>query len=501
MPDPNVEAQVAQLLGDVHSEIDISQRTRVFCNRNLRMESIELIGFDMDYTLAIYNQEKLELLSVELTVEKLIANRGYPTEIRDLHYDPRWAIRGVVVDSALGNIFKMDRHRHVGRVHHGRTPLSSDDRRKLYRNTRIQLESGRYHWIDTLFGLPEAVMYVTLVDWVDQRDEGPTYQELFDDIRACIDEAHRDDSLKSRIKADLPAYIDRDPRLPEALHKLRSSGKKTFLLTNSYFQYTNAVMTYLLNGARAAYPSWRNYFDVIIVGGQKPGFFTKNRPFIALDEEGNPTEEKVGQFSRDVTYQGGNIIDFEKMTGTGGDRVLYVGDHIYGDILRLKKSHIWRTAMVVQELDRENSTSERLEQQIRDLSLLDRRRRNLQSEIDYQVTLLKRLARLIDRSDSEKLVLRLDEARTQSKASLDSLRDRARLMQEEVDALERTIDRGYNPHWGAVFREGNENSAFGEQVSDYADLYTSRVSNFAAYSPVRYFRAPRRQMPHEIKIV
>ena len=68
----------------------------------------------------------------------------------------------------------------------------------------------------------------------------------------------------------------------------------------------------------------------------------------------------------------------------------------------------------------------------------------------------------------------------------------------EVDSLETRIDRAYNPHWGSCLREGNENSRFGEQVNDYADLYTSRVSNFSPYSPLRYFRAPRRPMPHEI---
>ncbi len=45
--------------------------------------------------------------------------------------------------------------------------------------------------------------------------------------------------------------------------------------------------------------------------------------------------------------------------GIGGDRVLYVGDHIYGDILRSKKSSLWRTCMVVQELERELAWLER----------------------------------------------------------------------------------------------------------------------------------------------
>ena len=56
---------------------------------------------------------------------------------------------------------------------------------------------------------------------------------------------------------------------------------------------------------------------------------------------------------------------------------------------------------------------------------------------------------------------------------------------------------GMNRYWGLLFKEGNENSRFGEQVEGYADLYTSRVSNFLAYSPMQYFRSPRAAMPHE----
>ena len=69
---------------------------------------------------------------------------------------------------------------------------------------------------------------------------------------------------------------------------------------------------------------------------------------------------------------------------------------------------------------------------------------------------------------------------------------------DDIKPLDARIDRAYNSHWGSCLREGNENSRFGEQVNDYADLYTSRVSNFGPYSPLRYFRAPRRPMPHEI---
>ncbi|MDX2089850.1 MAG: HAD-IG family 5'-nucleotidase [Kofleriaceae bacterium] len=500
-PALDLEAQLGQLLGETNTEIDVPRKNRVFCNRNLRMDTIEMIGFDMDYTLALYHQDKLEQLSIELTLNKLIEKHGYPDDLRRLHYDPRWAIRGVMVDRQLGNVFKLDRHSHVGRCYHGFKELDHDQRKATYRNEKINLSDDRWEWIDTLFGLPEAVMFTTIVDWADRQTGTVDYNKLFGDIRTAIDEAHRDDTLKTVIKANLPAYIMKDPLLGETLHKFRSSGKKLFLLTNSLYDYTAAVMSYLLDGERKAYPSWRNYFDIVIVGGAKPAFFNELRPFVQIDTTTfQPiTNGEIKHLTRDKIYQGGNVVAFEQMTGIKGEQVLYIGDHIYGDILRLRKQHMWRTAMVLQELEREISVGDRLEAQVKDLDLLDRRHRNLESEIDFQTLRLKKIQRLLDdHSTTPELRARLEEERKQMRASIDSLRDRAGLMDAEVDSLEARIDRAYNAHWGSCLREGNENSRFGEQVNDYADLYTSRVSNFGPYSPLRYFRAPRRPMPHEV---
>src|SRR3569623_89040 len=497
-----LDPAIGALLGETTTEIDVARKNRVFCNRNLRMDSIEMIGFDMDYTLALYHQDKLEQLSIELTLGKLIAKHGYPEEIRSLHYDPRWAIRGLMVYRQLGNVFKMDRHAYVGRCYHGFRELSHDERRRTYRNEKINLSSDRFEWIDTLFGLPEAVMYTTLVDWADRTTGTVDYDKLMGDVRTAIDEAHRDDTLKSVIKANLPAYIVKDPLLGETLHKFRSSGKKLFVLTNSLWDYTDVVMRYLLDGERKAYPSWRNYFDIVVVGGAKPAFFNELRPFVQIDPATNlpiASNGEIKHLSRDKVYQGGNVVAFEQMTGIKGEQVLYIGAHIYGDILRLRKQHMWRTAMVLQELEREMTCSERLEAQIQDLELLDRRHRNLESEIDYQTLRLKKIQRLLDDAGcTASLRSRLEEERKLARTQVDILRERAELRDAEVDSLEKRIDRAYNPHWGSCLREGNENSRFGEQVNDYADLYTSRVSNFGPYSPLRYFRAPRRPMPHEI---
>lgn len=479
-------------------ELDIPRQKRIYVNRNLKMQDVQVIGFDMDYTLAIYNQPEMEALSIRLTLEKLVAKRGYSPDILGLEYRPEIAIRGLVVDRYNGNVFKMDRHGHVGRVFHGRRLLTQAERVALYRKERIHLSSPRYAWIDTLFALPEAVMYQRLVDHLEHLEAAGAgqldYQKLWQDIRECIDEAHRDDSLKSIIRANLARYLEVDGDLPITLHKLRSSGKRLFVLTNSLWDYTDAVMRFLLDGKLSAYVSWRHYFDVIIVGGTKPAFFTERNPFVELDPHtGVPIGEPKGPLHRGHVYQSGNLVDFEARTGVLGERVLYIGDHIYGDILRAKKSSVWRTAMIVWELEQELMLSERYASRLKQLDELDRKRRNLDAEVDYQQLLLKSLAR---RSDEEGPSV--EAAKRQARQVLEQHRAALREVTETYDRLELEVDLSYNPSWGPLFKEGNENSRFGEQVEDYACLYTSRVSNFLAYSPLRYFRAPRAKMPHEL---
>src|SRR5215510_14487217 len=137
----DVDPQLGALLGETTTEIDVARKNRVLCNRNLLMDTIEMIGFDMDYTLALYHQDRLEQLSIELTLQKLVDKHGYPADIRNLSYDPRWAIRGLVVDKKYGNVFKMDRHAYVGRCYHGFGELGPDDRKLIYRNEKINLSS------------------------------------------------------------------------------------------------------------------------------------------------------------------------------------------------------------------------------------------------------------------------------------------------------------------------------------------------------------------------
>jgi HAD superfamily 5'-nucleotidase-like hydrolase len=483
----------------------IARERRVFCNRNMRMSAIAWIGFDMDYTLAIYDQPQMDELSIRATVEKLI-ERGYPPFIRDMPHTAEFAVRGLLVDKKLGHILKMNRFKLVGRAFHGYRELTKDEIRDLYHSKKVRAGTPRYHWIDTLYALCEASLYAALVEAMEKRSLTLDYARLFEDIRTCIDEAHRDGTIVDAIVSDIPRFIKRDPELAPALHKLRSAGKKLFLLTNSRAPYTDKVMTYLLGGAMVEYPTWRHFFDVVVVAAAKPAFFQERRPL--MERDGDVLRPAVFPLERGRTYEGGNLSELERGIGVTGDQVLYVGDHIYGDILRSKKESAWRTAMVMQELETEILAHQACVDDFARAEYLEDSRERLEDELRYLQARFKTLSRRIEQLGPDRrsslppeLARELGEAeadRGRVKRAVERIRGRLRHSEAELLQIERHTAHQFHPFWGSLLKENHEQSLFGAQVEEYACVYTSRVSNFLAYSPQQHYRSPRDVMAHEL---
>jgi len=480
--------------------LQLPRSRHIFVNRNLKLSGIEGIGFDMDYTLARYSMKKIEQLSYELTLERLVKEKGYPDLIAGLVYDHAFVMRGLAVDRVHGNLVKMNRFGHVGRAWHGLRQLPTDERRRTYRDTLVRPKDPRFAWIDTLFALPEAFLFAGIIDLMESRSLRVDYGRLQSDIRETIDTVHRDGSLKAIIKEDLSAYVIQDPELGPMLHRLRSGGKKLFLMTNSEWPYTDAVMRFLLDGQLPEYTSWRQYFDVVIVGAAKPGFFSHRAPFMELDVS-QETPREVGEatrLERGRIYRGGNRAAFEEGTDLRGDRVLYVGDHIYGDILRSKKTSLWRTCMIVEELESELDYAESRAEDINRLAALEALRTRLDEEVVARKWTLNTLERRLQRTPPDADREAREQELQQLRRGLELVRRAHREAVTLADTIESDIEEGFNPTWGLLFKEGNENSRFGEQVEQYACIYTSRASNLLFASPTHYFRGPRERMPHEL---
>ncbi len=508
MSTEELPARVRKALGVAGLEVEAPPTRRIFTNRDLAFDTIQVVGFDMDYTLGMYRQDQLEALSTEVTIDKLI-RRGYPEQLRTIESDPDFAVRGLVVDKKMGNVLKMDRHGYVGRAYHGKHRLPRAERKGIYRAQRIGDERPRFAYVDTLFALPEVTIYGELVALIDSfprywGEAGPpSYEEAWTDVRAAIDEAHRDESIKKAIKADPAKYFQNDPELAPTLHKLRSAGKKLFLLTNSYYPYTDVVMRFLLDGKLDAYDDWSVYFDWMIVGAQKPGFFTGSPGFQELEPGtgrslGKPKESP----QKGKVYEGGNQVGLQAALGVHADEVLYVGDHIYGDIVKSKKSSGWRTALVVEDLEHDLAVRRDHALSMREVQTLFTLRNRLTESVSDQRHLMRILGSLqraelaqngLDATGADEL---LETSRDRALRRFDRLRAHRTELEGTLDRRRLEVDLAFNPYWGSVFAERHDTSMFGSQVENYACIYTSRVSNFLFVSPARYFHAPHGTMPH-----
>lgn len=440
---------------------------RVFAYRNLRLESIKAIGFDMDHTIALYAADVFERLCFDLAVENLVETKGYPEAIRDVPHDREAVTRGLIVDRRLGNILKIDAYGYVARVRHGGRLLTREERRAAYKRGRIRLSPSRYRVFDTLFDLPEGSLYTALVALKDERPQLITssYRVLFNDIRDAVDTIHRDGTLKRRIMADLSRYFVRDSLLESSLLKFREAGKRLFLLTNSGADYTAAVMDYVLGGEPG---SWTSFFDLVICSAGKPGFFLPCGKGTAVPRDSLELMPNRGG----NCFDGGDAFFLESKIGAFGDAILYFGDHTYGDILRSKKSVGWRTAMIVPEVEQEILASAPIRDSIMALN-------------EVEATL-------------EDLTLERDRLRTGGPEAADSgIGQYVQASLARRSLLQKRISAAYNPSWGSIFREGRAHSRFGAQIRDVACIYTSRVSNLLRYPVDKFFASPRDPMPHE----
>lgn len=469
---------------------------RVYVNRDLRLDRIACIGFDMDYSLAIYRESRFEAITFRNVLHRLV-KLGYPASCQGLVYDPRAVIRGLVVDKSRGNVLKIERYNYVGRGFHGSTPLPKEVRRAVYGTKKISLRSPHCRWIDTLFEVPEVNVYCQMIDLLERAGTGAPvdYAQLYDDVRRSMDEAHADPTVKGEIVQNPGRFIDRDPHLPALLHRFRSSGKRLFLLTNSAWEYTHRIMSYLLDRALDPYPVWTNYFDLVVVSAKKPQFFQGDTPFRTPENLTRDLDLKADPRAPERVLEGGNLAALEERLQARPGAVLFVGDHIYGDILRSKKATLWRTAMIIPELEAETAQLGAARDLVSRLRAIEERRRRLDDEINFHRTAVRELER-IERSSNPVP----PDVRTSLRKGIDNLtRLRATLKEvvREAKDLEDRTDRTFNENWGMLFREGNDLSRFGEQVKAYACIYTSRVTNLGFYSPNQYFRAPPQELAHE----
>ncbi|XP_013099390.2 cytosolic purine 5'-nucleotidase isoform X3 [Stomoxys calcitrans] len=469
------------------SGVDVSHRYkreldhRIFVNRSLHLENIKFYGFDMDYTLAEYKSPQYEQLGFDLVKERLVS-MGYPKEIMQFEYDPSFPIRGLWFDTLYGNLLKVDAYGNILVCVHGFEFLKHSQVYELYPNKFLKLDESRVYVLNTLFNLPETYLLACLVDFFTNSSEYTedrtgvkagelfmSFNSIFQDVRRAVDWVHIQGDLKKRTVENLDYYVKKDPRLPMVLARIRESGAKVFLLTNSDYNFSNKIMTHIFDFPHGAKPEephrdWKTYFDVIVVDARKPLFFGEGTILRQVDTETGALKigTHMGPLQPGQVYSGGSCEVFTNFINAKGKDVLYIGDHIFGDILKSKKIRGWRTFLVVPELVQELHVWTDKCQFFAELQQLDCQ--------------LGDMYKNLDSSNKEKPDISKLRA---------SIRD-----------VTHKMDMAYGM-MGSLFRSGSRQTFFSSQVVRYADLYAATFLNFIYYPFSYMFRAPAMLLPHE----
>jgi len=327
----------------------LSPKEVVFVNRRLDLSKISCFGFDMDYTLCEYSSPDCEQLAYHLAQEHLVTKCGHGQEIMNLKYDENIPVRGSWLDIEHGNFLIVDHLGYILEAKHGSRQVPENIMDELYPSRRVKFDKNKFFVMHTLFNMAETCLVSQMIDFYEDRSSDKTllsvtyhqkqftYEGIFKDIRAAIDDMHVESlSLKTTILSSPSKFINPDVRLKQLLQRLRSSGKQTFILTNSDWWYTDSIMTHLLG------QSWCSMFDLVIVDASKPKFFSGNQEPRLLDKKisGNSTP----------IYSGGNKDSIEDLLGAKTHEIIYFGDHLPADIVECKNHCDWRTCLIVPEL-------------------------------------------------------------------------------------------------------------------------------------------------------
>ncbi|XP_076758556.1 5' nucleotidase B isoform X1 [Xylocopa sonorina] len=454
---------------------------RIFVNRSLHLENIKFYGFDMDYTLAEYKSPQYEQLGFTLLKDRLVS-LGYPQEIKAFEYDPSFPVRGLWFDTLYGNLLKVDAYGNILVCVHGFEFLKHSQVYELYPNKFLQLDESRVYVLNTLFNLPETYLLACLIDFftnspqytrektgVKEGELTMSFKSIFQDVRNAVDWIHLHGDLKTKTIENLDEYVKKDKRLPMFLNRIRESGAKIFLLTNSDYVFTDKIMTYLFDFPHGAKPdephrNWKTYFDTIVVDARKPLFFGEGTILRQVDTRTGALKlgTHKGPLHTGEVYSGGSCDVFTELIGAKGKDVLYVGDHIFGDILKSKKIRGWRTFLIVPELVQELHVWTDKCQLFAELQNLD--------------VMLGEMYKNLDSS-------------TKEKPDISKLRASIRDVTHKMD-----LSYGM---MGSLFRSGSRQTFFSSQVVRYADLYAATFLNLIYYPFSYMFRAPAMLMPHE----
>jgi HAD superfamily 5'-nucleotidase-like hydrolase len=261
-----------------------------FCPvRELDLSSIEAVGFDLDHTLALYDDHAVNLLASGETVPFLAdvghQNASYPTE------NVTMTARGLSMDLRHGNTMKIGADGRVILARRGDRWLSSDEVMATYGGHDAADESTTWH-VNSPFDIPTLWFFSTLGPRIRDPKDTAYASRVLTDIRRSLDRSHTHGELKRHIMRDMARYVSAPPGVRAGLERWKRAGKRLFVLTNSDSVYAGRVLDHVLGSG------WQDLFDLVLTDAGKPRFFA--------EEGAQQVEQRLGVRASNILYAGDN---------------------------------------------------------------------------------------------------------------------------------------------------------------------------------------------------
>lgn len=447
----------------------------IYVNKNLRLDNIQVYGFDYDYTLAHYS-EHLQSLIYDLAKKYLVDELKYPESCLQFEYDPTFPIRGLYYDKLKGCLLKLD---FFGSIEpdgcfFGRRKLSREKITEIYGTRHLGRDQAReLVGLMDFFCFSEACLIADIVQhFVDAKLEFDA-SYVYQDVNHAIQHVHKSGLVHRKILADPQKYLVKNIRVLNFLKMLKEKGKKLFLLTNSPYYFVDGGMRFMLEDYLGSNDSWRDLFDVVIAHANKPSFYSSEHPFRCYDiEKDTLAFTAVDRFLPNQVYYQGCLKSFLQITKWNGPEVIYFGDHLFSDLRGPSKAG-WRTAAIIHELEGEIHIQN------------DQRYRFQQAKFHIIQELLGKFHATVASVKGQThlaLLNELNEERQNCRAKMRSM---------------------FNTSFGATFlTDTGQESAFSYHIHQYADVYTSKPENFMLYPPEAWLHVPFdvKIMPHHLKV-
>ncbi|CAF1475807.1 unnamed protein product [Adineta ricciae] len=457
----------------------------IFANNELDLQKIKVYGFDFDYTLARY-KPTLHSLIYDNAKTFLVKNLRYPDALMNFSYRPGMGARGLHLDIKRGWLMKVDSYHNIqlGTVYHGMRAVSDEEVLAAHHGTKLTIDvvgylgrtSNMFQFVD-IFSIPEITLLRDVTQYFIDNSIPFATEYVHYDVQEAVSAFHKSGAMHRIVGNNVETYFEENARLKTFLQRLRDANKQIFIITNSAYWYVNHGMSYLLG------ENWQDFFDIIICQARKPSFFAEQkRPFREIDVHKNSKSwARVQKLEHGKVYvevcwkiafqwnlpcrfcSKGNLTNLISMTNWQGNDVLYIGDHIYGDLADLFLKYGWRTGAILEEVEDEINimNSDAFQKTIRWLTVLQWLTNKLQVIPGPEADLV--MKNWLAEQDAERAKSR--------------------------DLL--------NPYFGSIFRTHTVPTYFHRRLARFADVYTSNVCNFLSY-PLDYIFFPRRlALPHE----